>query len=55
MNCCNDRHEHMYEITYKPAKSGAHSPKWMVCNWCYEQKGYFGNPDEIESIAQLAS
>lgn len=54
MNACEDRHEKKYIITYKPAKGGQHSPKWMVCENCMENRKCFGDEELIQSVEILA-
>ena len=54
MNVCEDRHEPKYQITYKPAKGGLHTPVWLVCESCMENKRHFGSEDVIESVRILA-
>lgn len=55
MDYCYDLHDHKYLITYKPASNGTLTSKWTVCENCYETKKCFNNPEEIESVAILAS
>ena len=54
MNVCEDRHEPKYQITYKSAKGGLHTPVWLVCESCMENKRHFGSEDVIESVRILA-
>ena len=55
MDYCYDRHDHKYLITYKPAPNGTRSPQWSVCDYCYETKKCFNDPEEVESVAILAA
>jgi len=54
MNYCNDKHEPVYKITYKPLQPGGRSTEWDVCDWCYEKR-FFSNPKDIRSITKLSS
>lgn len=53
MNICDDRHEQQYKVIYKPAKGGIHTPVWLVCESCLENKRHFGSDDVIDSIEQI--
>ncbi len=53
MNLCEDRHDKKYLITYKPAKGGTYTPKWMVCENCVENKRCFGSEELILSIEKV--
>ena len=53
MNYCNDKHEHIYKITYRPPQTGTHSPEWNVCDWCFQKKSY-GTLEEIKTITKIA-
>lgn len=53
MDNCYDKHDQKYLITYKPTKQGTRTPQWAVCEWCYETKRCFNNPNEIESVGLL--
>ncbi len=55
MDYCYDRHNHKYLITYKPAPNGTRTPQWSVCDYCYETKKCFNDPQEVESVAILAA
>ena len=54
MNICEERHEPKYQVTYKAAKGGAHTPKWLVCENCMENRRCFGAEEEIETVEILA-
>ena len=54
MDYCFDRHDHKYLITYKPTQTGGHCPQWMVCDYCYETKKCFNDPEQVDSVAILA-
>ena len=47
-------HELKFEITYKPAKGRQYTPKWLVCESCYENRKCFGSDDVIESVKVIA-
>ena len=53
MNSCNDRHEPVYKIKYKPIQLGAVPSEWFVCEHCFGKEEFFGAVDEIESIVSL--
>lgn len=53
MNYCNDRHEPVYKIKYKPIRLGAIPSEWLVCENCFGKEEFFGAIDEIESIVSL--
>lgn len=53
MNYCNDRHESVYKIKYKPIQLGAMPSEWLVCEHCFGKEEFFGAIDEIESIVSL--
>ena len=52
MNYCNDRHDPLYKITYRPAQTGGYSPEWKVCDWCYEKKP-FNNLEDVKLITKI--
>ncbi|MFQ5781833.1 MAG: hypothetical protein ACE5GR_02105 [Nitrosopumilus sp.] len=54
MNICSDKHKPKYEITYKSAKHGTHTPVWLVCESCMENRNCFGSDDLIESVRIIA-
>jgi hypothetical protein len=53
MNSCNERHEPIYKIKYKPLTIGGNVSEWLVCEKCFGRKEFFGAAEEIESIASL--
>ena len=53
MNQCNDRHESMYKIKYKPTALNGIMSEWLVCENCFGKKEFFGEAQEIESITSL--
>ena len=55
MNLCEDRHEPEFKVTYKAAKGTTHTPEWLVCSNCLENKRHFGSEDLVESIIPLSS
>ena len=52
MEYCNDRHDLVYKIRYKPSNRGGTSTEWLVCENCFEKK-VFGDENTIESITLL--
>ena len=53
MNSCNDRHEPIYKIKYKPLTIGGNISQWLVCEKCFGRQEFFGASEEIESIISL--
>ena len=53
MNSCNDRHEPIYKIKYKPLTIGGNVSEWLVCEKCFGRQEFFGAAEEIESIVSL--
>ena len=53
MNSCNDRHEPIYKIKYKPLTFGGNVSEWLVCERCFGKQEFFGASEEIESIVSL--
>jgi hypothetical protein len=53
MNFCNDRHEPIYKIKYKPLTIGGNVSEWLVCERCFGRQEFFGAAEEIESIVSL--
>ena len=53
MNFCNDRHEPIYKIKYKPLTIGGNVSEWLVCEKCFGRQEFFGAAEEIESIISL--
>ncbi len=53
MNSCNDRHDPIYKIKYKPLIFGGHVSEWLVCERCFGRQEFFGAAEEIESIVSL--
>jgi len=53
MNSCNDRHEPIYKIKYKPLTFGGNTSEWFVCERCFGKQEFFGAAEEIESITSL--
>ena len=51
MNYCNDRHERLYKITYRPAQIMAYS-RMEVCDWCFQKKAY-SNLEEVKTITKI--
>jgi hypothetical protein len=53
MNTCNDRHEPIYKLRYKPTSPGGIYSEWLVCEQCFGKEEFFGSAEEIESIVSL--
>ena len=53
MNSCNERHEPIYKIKYKPLTIGGNVSEWLVCERCFGRQEFFGAAEEIESIVSL--
>ena len=53
MNFCNDRHDTIYKIKYKPLTVGGNVSEWLVCERCFGKQEFFGATEEIESIVSL--
>ncbi|MGY5148170.1 MAG: hypothetical protein ACW9W4_09260 [Candidatus Nitrosopumilus sp. bin_7KS] len=53
MNFCNDRHEPIYKIKYKPVTFDGNVIEWLVCEKCFGRQEFFGASEEIESIVSL--
>jgi len=53
MNSCNDRHEPIYKIKYKPLDFNGNVSEWLVCEKCFGRQEFFGAAEEIESIISL--
>ena len=54
MEICNDRHDLIYRIRYKPSKPGGSITEWKVCERCFE-KNVFSDETVIESITVIKS
>jgi len=54
MDYCYNRHDHKYLITYKGTRTSSRLPQWMVCEYCYNNKEIFNDPQQVESVAILA-
>jgi hypothetical protein len=53
MNSCNNRHDPIYKIKYKPLTLGGNISEWLVCEKCFGRQEFFGSAEEIESIISL--
>ena len=53
MNSCNDRHEPIYKIKYRPLTVGGNVCEWLMCEKCFGRQEFFSAAEEIESIVSL--
>jgi len=54
MDCCYDRHDHKYLITYNGTRTSSITSQWMVREYCYQNKKIFNASEQVESVAILA-
>jgi hypothetical protein len=54
MDVCDGRHDPKYQVKYQSAKGSNYYPMWLVCEACMENKLYFNDKTQIESIEVLA-
>lgn len=54
MEQCDIRHDPKYQVKYMSAKGSNHSPVWLVCDSCMDNKRCFNDKEQIESVEVLA-